>query len=390
MSLFSIFILTIFLVRIFFESLVFEFLGPYFFSIFSQGIGLLLVMLSFVHFFITKSRLFIFPMNFYYFFLFVSLSSIVNSPSVAGFFVSYFKYFAMASMYILGYNMDYDSIVPALRKLIYFSFIPIFYGFFQYFTGRAYHFSNFWGESFDRIYSTFSHPNQYAFYLSITILLLSFLLINKKINLFFIIYIFPLIGSLILTYSRSSILSLFVCMIILTILIKPFRKYSLLIVFFVIVFMSPYIIAGFKNIIAPEPEQLNSLDFRLQIASDLINIVFSKHPFLGFGPGSSEEVASMFTNFGFIPPHNDYVKMFVETGFFGFTCFIIYVFAKLFYCTYSLRYTIDNIFLVFYALITFYTIIVMYSTNSFSNITAYGYSNFILGMIYKLKNNHSS
>lgn len=202
------------------------------------------------------------------------------------------------------------------------------------------------GRLFLRPYATFPHPNVLGGFLAVVLpfILFWFLKHKKEINVFFkSIYIasFSLGGvALFLSFSRSAWLVFFIGLSCLFFAALPeFRAFNSGNGFFAkqkkeILLVCFYLLMLFSVVIPLSiPSQQESFVQRENLLQASIQAVLSQ-PLYGVGLNNSVVRLSSFLprvlNFSFFQPvHNMYMLLFVETGFIGFTFFLL-LFALIF------------------------------------------------------------
>ncbi|WP_264982367.1 O-antigen ligase family protein [Pseudodesulfovibrio portus] len=330
-------------------------------------------------------KLFVFPIGLYFLFLFSSTLSIYNATDLQLFLLTFLKVATTLLLYVVGYNIvrSYDHAFKVLKLFAAFSLPIVAYGYYQYFSGSANLFSNYWGQSYFRMLSTFFHPNQYAFFLAVLFIVIALLILNKHRVFFFFVYMVSVGGAIVLTYSRSVLFALGFAILVWASFSKALRKYAVLMVVLVGLALGSVIVEGMTDIIDKRPGQVNSVDFRVSVTKELMNIVLDKSPLLGFGLGSSTELVRTKTKWGNLPPHNDYIRILVETGFVGLFFYLMYVFRVCGAFVRDMRrLSTDKFLLTFYIVFIFHCV-VMVSTNHVGNISTMGVSYFIMGILYK-------
>lgn len=322
----------------------------------------------------------------FYFFLFTVLLSACFSDNLIEAATMFLKLLCLPAIFLLSYNLI-DSeikIEKSLRYLTFTSIVPIVYGFYQLLTGTGQHIINFWGQSEHRIFSTFAHANQYAFYLAIIALALVVLVQIKSqrrvINLLLLVLV---LISILFTFSRSVWFTLTSCIGFSIFFFKRLRVPIIIIGTIFILLLSPIIIQGLANIINKEKGQINSVDFRISVTTQLLKNAVPERPFLGFGPGSSIKLVGKYTQYQPIVPHNDYMRILVESGFIGLFSFTLFLFYNFFFVIKNIKHIKENHYLaaIFVMLIFFSTILI--GTNHIGNISTSGIWFLLFGILHK-------
>lgn len=289
-------------------------------------------------------------------------------------------------MFLLTYN-TVTSEDTGKMSLLYFVVISIplvIIGYFQLILGTANHFSNYWGQQYDRIYSTFAHPNQFAFYLAVIIFALLLIVQKRILTRISLIYCGIITVAILLTYSRAVWLCIGVC--VAGIMISSRRLWFPAIIgcLCLVFLLSPIIRTGMKDTIDPNLGQRNSVDMRLEITKSLLTQAFAKKPFLGFGLGTSEQLVKKYTKYQELPPHNDYIRVLVETGALGCLVFILYLVFLFVLPLKRPQLLITNVYLRIYNLMVLFLAVIIAATNHIGNVSTMGMWFALLGIIYKL------
>ena len=235
-------------------------------------------------------------------------------------------YVAYFLIYVLGINIlntkekNYKMVLAILLSTI----IPLVAGFYQAITVSG----NLLTRGFNRIYATVTYPNGYAFYLMIIlifILTMYFYVKTLKNRVILFLLAIPIVLSLILTYTRGAWLGagLGIGMFMLMLLRRlNLKNFILLIIFLsgisiLVGLFMPQIVERSAYLAGPE---LGSFGWRMLVwRIDFKE--FLNHPFRGYGIGSSGMITKRELGY-IIAPHNDYLKLMVETGIFGAVAYL--------------------------------------------------------------------
>jgi putative inorganic carbon (HCO3(-)) transporter len=175
-----------------------------------------------------------------------------------------------------------------------------------------------------RVSATLTHPNAYAFYLVMIIVLSVSLFIQTKSRthrslLFFLITL--LLVSLVFTYTRSAWIGLALAVLGVAILknrklliVAPLTFYGLMLAF-------PFISLRFDALFNPELFRYTSLAWRIELWSASIPY-FLSHPIFGNGFGTFQLIGFQIDDWS-AAAHNDYLRLLVETGIIGLSGFLI-------------------------------------------------------------------
>lgn len=287
----------------------------------SSVFGIFVILLLFIS--IIKRKIII-PNNrvirIFLLYIYVMLMSLVLSQNIGGI-DEWIKYISLLSMYILAYEFSMQDQIYGMKiiKIIIFSSVmPLTFGLYQIITNRLY----VGPEGFGRVNSTFVHPNQFAFYIIIVIICCSIMLMTQKKKKLIIISILALsILELVLTYTRGAWVGLAIAFGIAIIRMKYKGKYKFapLIIAAILIFGNT-ILDRFSGIFSSQKE-VSSLATRLYIWKNMIAEAI-KSPFFGHGLGSFTDYSNMILKWK-IEAHNDYLKIFFETGIVGLIVFIL-------------------------------------------------------------------
>lgn len=236
--------------------------------------------------------------------------------------IDFFRLLSFFSAFIFGYLIfNTPKKLTNLAKAIIFSaIIPTSVAWWQLFSRSGFFDGDRW-----RLLGTFVHPNMLAFYLVLVICLSLFVSLNLKkgdvlkipYGLLVIFFVIPLL----FTYTRAAWLAL--ALILFGIGVYRFRK--LLLISMLSVFML-YLFAPFFQDRISTLTTLGATDssaWRLDLWRDMFSYI-KTNPWLGYGPGT----ASIFIQKN-IPrfliatePHNDYLKIWLESGIFALLAYV--------------------------------------------------------------------
>jgi len=283
---------------------------------------------------ITTFLLLIFASVFYSFDFNLSLKEFIRIASI------FFLYFIA---YLIIKNRQQWQLL--IKAILISYFLPGLFAFFQLITksGTVDQFG-----SFQRVYGTFNHTNPFAFYtFFILALFISLLLIRKEFkseeNKYFIfspIFLWlmttVLIFLLFITYTRSALICLMIFAFIIGLL-----KYRRIILIGLALFAIAYLFSGvfqerFWQIFSLDP--YGSIVWRFRLWSDMLPVAFWQ-PWFGHGVDTFDQLAGFYRGFawGSLEAHNDYLKIFLENGFFGLVAYLWLILTLLFYLFRSFR-----------------------------------------------------
>jgi O-antigen ligase len=358
-------------------------------STLTAGTALSLLFIVFAVFLVfRKGKLYMPVFMPFLFFIFCAALSILKATDYGAYLTWLFKYCTIASLFVIPYNLI-DSTEEGERSLRYFLYtalVPVFYGLYQIATGNLMVSKEHLDTVFLRVTSFFVHPNAYAFYLGVVAIgLIVYLARARAWQKWFYYLLLVLVAvSIIFTYSRSVWLTLCGSLLIGGFWRKKIFPVMAVLALIVVVFFSGTIIRRFGDITGggnKEAVYSNSLEFRKSITHDLLYKAFPKHPVLGFGLGSANMVVSSFTGMDTIP-HNDYMRVLVETGLVGFVAFIMFL-LSCFWFVFVHRRELDNIYLWGVFMMVLYFTVEISGSNQMGSIVDSGFWFCLLGIFVR-------
>jgi len=263
-------------------------------------------------------------------FILIIFSSLFYSISISTSIAEWIRILSIFSLYILSFILIKNPV--DFKKLIYtiiFSvLIPGLVAFHQFFTQTG---MTIIDENItNRIFGTFAHPNLLAYYLTLPIALIIFLILSKdkyqlKNNLLYLLFIFSF-AILLLTYTRGAWVVFLI--VIFTLGIINYKKFLLgaflgLILLYLVV--SP-LHTRVNNLFEYNP--YSSIQWRINLWKD--SLKFSqKELFAGYGLGTANKVIldNRGEKFGSPDPHNDYLKILIENGILGLITYLFIIIA---------------------------------------------------------------
>jgi len=333
-----------------------------------------------------------FPGNlkWFYIYLLIAILSVLNSPDLFKSIVGLMKLLSLTALFLLGYNLPND-LKDAFRviKAILISAVPvIIYGIYQLITGQ--------GEqeyrggvelAWIKLNSTFVLPNPFAFYLGVIILLAVLCIYyseGKKGNALYIPVLAGALVCLLFTYIRTVWIAVFLAFCMIGYHEKKARKLLVICAILLLPFSWKFVSYRLLDIVTTPEYGFNSVVFRFDMVKQLLVNAAFKHFFFGFGLNSVTDVTAKHTIYTGFVPHNDYLRLLIETGIFGLTAFLVFM-GKYFVYLLDLVHKRVN----FRANVVFLGLIIFYLSASladsiFTYISGSGYIFCLMGLSYKI------
>lgn len=293
--------------------------------------GLLVITLLSIFIFKNRSVIKFVPLKKYWFlFLLISALSIIFSIDPLS---SLYELIRLSSIFLLFISIfivtkkdrDYRNITYAL---IYSAIVPLLFATYQLVTGTG--LGGTTGIE-SRLFGTFSHPNPFASFVLIALVVALFFFLKEKIRSQkwllggVVVWGFFL---LIQTYSRGAWLAFLIFLLVLIIIRYPKALLGFFLAALLLFFISGAIRDRVEDIYNPPAD--SSVRWRFaqwERMSDL----FMKKPLTGYGIGT--EVVVHEKEFGFNAgnpyTHNDFLRVALETGIFGAVSYFILLIATL-------------------------------------------------------------
>jgi len=293
---------------------------------FTSLVGLLVIILAIIIFIREKcwQRK---PPLFWNWLLFLGMAIILSifSINLTISVVEIFRWLSFLALFILGFLLfpGGQKTTLLIKTLIFSSLIPLIISIFQIINQQGF----FDGERW-RIAGTFVHPNMLAFYLVfvITLVLFIFLTLRQEAieKYFYLIFSLPLLIVLLFTYTRGA----WLCLILILFLVGLSRFRVFLLSTLLILFL-------FYISFLPFQERVNSLAsfsasdstvWRLDLWRDAWG--YAKNSLIvGHGPGTASLVIGQNRShlLGSSEPHNDYIKIILETGLIGLAAYVFLI-----------------------------------------------------------------
>ena len=310
----------------------FEFpLGPFVFMN-PAGIATLIILgggLSYIV--VNKVNILEFPASRPYFvFLAISLLTLLLTPDRLVGISDWMRLVSIFVIYISILNLfeTEEKIHKLLQATLISVIVPSAVGFYQFLTDTG----NQSVYGFSRIFATFTHPNPYAFYLTMLLPMGIVLLLKDGFSSRSIILgiLCATMGiSLILTYTRVAWIAVFLAIV----LLGTFRYRKLLLIsvplFFLLVKFDPFLVRRLGDVFefSSYYNPQNSFVWRIKYWSEVIPLILSR-PILGYGLSSFSFYSRRWA------AHNDYLRVAFETGFIGLGAYLWILLSLLMRATY--------------------------------------------------------
>jgi O-antigen ligase len=256
-------------------------------------------------------------------FLFLAFAAVIYSPvQLDGLrkFLTYFCFFIMFSFAFVVVRSERD-LLYFLKMIILSSVLPVIYGLFQV-TARYDLYE-------DRIRSTFSHPNIFAFYIITIIGIILFLQctarfkVSGQYRLILAVYLLPLLVLLLFTKTRNAWIGCAIQFLVYGIVYD--RKALVLLVLAPIIALAIPDVADRVNDLSSGNDYIggganvNAYTWRKILWESSFGYIWQR-PILGYGldsfPYYSPEFFPLETRHG-TNAHNVYIQMIFEMGFIG-------------------------------------------------------------------------
>jgi O-antigen ligase len=220
----------------------------------------------------------------------------------------------------------------ATYAIVMTSILPMLIGYYQFFTGTGGREDIGFGS---RINGGFGMPNMYGIFLALCLCACFILIVyeRKKYKRAILSCITAsIIVSSILALNRGSWIALLTAIVFATLFhIKKVKFRWFLIGGLAIgILFSGLIIERFTQLQEKTPwgTTKNTLDGRMEMWSAVLSVI-PKHPITGFGIGASAVTMAEHSKFNDVP-HNDYLRLLLESGVFGPLLYICFLFRELY------------------------------------------------------------
>ncbi len=235
-------------------------------------------------------------------------------------FLSIFSFFILGSILINSAS----NLTKILKAILISALIPSLIGIYHIiYSGSIF------ADQEGRLAATFAHPNMLAFYLFFVIAIALFIFLygfKKNILSYFyaflgLLFFVPLVA----TYTRGAWLALILFLIVIGVF--KFRKILIIsILFFILIYASVSSLQSRVNNSFEVNDYDSSISWRLELYKDLWKYSQDR-PWLGYGLDNASLViaANRDPHLGSIEPHNDYLKVLLETGYIGLSIYLIFL-----------------------------------------------------------------
>lgn len=261
-------------------------------------------------------------------FILVTFSSIFYSVDTVLSFAEWLRIISIFSLYTLGFTLireakDFQKIIYAI---IFSVLLPGLVALYQFFTKTGMTIVD--EDISNRIFGTFAHPNLFAYYLTLPLVLAIFLVLYTKKNQLknFLLYLIIFFTAMLLTltYTRGAWVAFLVTVFILGIV--SYHKFLLGIItaLVLIYFLTPAINTRVNNLFEYNP--YSSVSWRINLWKDGISYA-QKKLLTGYGLGTANKIIlnERGEKFGSPDPHNDYLKILIENGLTGLLAYLFLI-----------------------------------------------------------------
>jgi putative inorganic carbon (hco3(-)) transporter len=199
--------------------------------------------------------------------------------------------------------------------------VPLGFSVVQYATGSGFHYI----DGFARLRSTFNHPNPFGIYLSFLIIMGAAILPYLRTRLQ-IALVWLLAGcgmALLATYTRSAWIAAAVGILVVTAFVSRKLTVAVLVIGAVIALSVPDISARFSDLddtVTQSGAAGNSLVWRVEYWRQALEL--NDDPLLGSGLTAVRVEGSEAKE-----PHNDFIRVYVETGLLGLAAYLWFLWA---------------------------------------------------------------
>lgn len=292
----------------------------------------------------------------FFFWLVLSLLwSLARSTSL----VELARFFSFIVSYLLGLILIKTShdLTRLVKVIIFSALIPLAVAAYQFIN----HSGLIEGEQ-NRLYGTFVHPNMLAFFIVFIITLTTFIWLNiKRTRVDRYVYLLlslVLLTALLFTYTRGAYLILLALIFIVGLL--KFRKFLYVSLLFLFLFylVTPTLQDRVNSLFQSDP--YSSISWRVDLWRDEISYI-KQSPLKGYGSGLASTVIANNRDWrlGSTEPHNDFLRVALDSGLLGLTLYIFLLVSLLwnlknnYFLTSAPRLKMLNLFILAFALALF-------------------------------------
>lgn len=231
----------------------------------------------------------------------------------------------MLFVLIAGIFKTRKDLAQLLAAVAISAIVPLIVGFYQMATNTGDHSR----EGLNSVYATFTHSNSYAIYLIMLLLFFIPQLLETRQARYRIAYgslCSALLVSLVFTYARAPWFGMLVGLSIMAVL--RYRKMILAAPLAIVVMLAvfPSIISRLEEM-SSFSEGTGSMVFRIEMWRFLIPNFYDS-PVVGNGLGSYAQKAEVGLGYFYLP-HNDYVRLLIDTGIIGVAAYVLALFGLL-------------------------------------------------------------
>jgi O-antigen ligase len=243
------------------------------------------------------------------------------------------KFLTGVMMFILMYNNidNEQDFMSFIKALLYCSIVPMAFGYYQYITGTGHAWK---GEYYtgNRIDSFLGEYNAYGEFLCLIICSTIIWLareIGKVKRVFVVLAFLSLIVSLVLSLNRGSWIALTFGLGIASLRYYRHINVKWLVIGFTAIFLvfGTVMVERFQELeTKTEYGSKNTLEGRAMYWEKIFGLVLER-PILGYGAGTAQIVLQQRLKTD-MPPHNDYLLLWFECGFFTTLTYILFLAAN--------------------------------------------------------------
>lgn len=332
------------------------------------------------------------PKNIKWFYIYVVIAflSSMNSMDILLSIEGMMKILSLLALFLLGYNLvnSLEDGLKIIRVILISAVIPLSYGIYQVISQQGATYGTGLLKDLVRVNATFDMAHGFAYY-SGMIILLSILAFfhsrGKKDNIFNFLIIVGATICIVFTYTRAIWISTLLTLCFISIYERKIRGWLILSIIIVALFFYGTVLQRFDDLINPPDPRYgtNSFVFRTDITKQLLSNAMVKRPILGFGLYMSEKVATQYTIYDRLP-HNDYMRVLIETGILGLTAYLVFLGKMVRYLLNLIRNKVNfHVNTIFLGILIYYLMASM-SQNVFTYISTAGYIFVLMGLAQKI------